>query len=226
MTEIEIIHQRLKAPFKADEIEIKPSKITKAGTAKPLFFVSAHSVINRLDRVLGFENYSIEVSDLKMDLDKKLRDDDSEEGILVGCVVTIDVHHPLFRKRVSNVGERSMDEPNYNKVTTAYAQALKRAASLLGVGAYLYNLDVPELWPYDRVKKFGDRTAPPELVEQALKDVGFRFLCEETGERISWETAALSIHKFGRLLSRSAAMKYVEKPPSIETLPNTEPEQA
>ena len=145
----------------------------------------------------NFDSMDIEKTDYKTK-EKTLT---HKEGLLVAATCQINVHHPLFSMNVSGVGEKGLDETNFNKVTSAWAQAYKRAAAMgLGVGIYLYFMDFkPVEWNFGKCKI--PEATILEKTNEALDQVGFKFTCEETGEKIDIKTCAASLSKTGRILS-------------------------
>lgn len=219
MDKREILIQRLKAPFQASELEFRPGSTRKSGKeAKPVGYVDTRAVNQRLGRVLGVGNYDVKLPILIMGEDtygaytwengqkKKVGEN---KGLLVGCSVSIEVHHPELKMVVSNVGEKSLDESGYNKCTSAYAQAFKRAAGQLGVGEYIYNLDLD--WTSCNNGSLGEYTAPDDAIEDALIKAGFESKCEVTGQKVPWKWAARSMRYYGMVLCEEEQKKLLGK---------------
>lgn len=217
MTIEEITHQRLKAPFLPSELDAIPSSGIKDGKAKPAFYLNTRAVQQRLDAVFGLSGWSVDTDSINLredTIDVKEYDPErkqkvvvgSKRGLLVATIVKISVKDPI-NKIVSNVGERGLDEDSGNKVTSSWAQAFKRSASLLGVGAYLYYLNIPpQDYKYGKFTTMG--TTPPEKETiAALREVGFKFRCEESGVEITWQEAAKTMHRCGKVLSTEEAKK-------------------
>lgn len=225
--ERERIAQRLLCPFLPEDVEIRPGANIK-GKSVPLFYVDPRVIEHRLRAVFGVGGFSTSISHLISNEDYKIRKEWNSEtkkqettgedhGLLVSCAVEIRVHTPYMQCRVSNVGEKGLDEQGYNKTVSAFAQGLKRSAAQLGVGAYLYDLRVPPQ-PYDKDKGFGNFKSPPEdIINNALKGVGFKFQCEETGETLSWIVAAKTMAAYGRILGKSAILRLKEESQSGPT---------
>lgn len=215
-----LIHNRLLAPFTPDQLEVRPGATSSDGSkALPLFYIDAATVIQRLNQVIGFGNYSIttgpillanEYSDVFSGKYPNRQLDRVKQGLLVATSVTITIDIPgILTTSSSNVGEKGHDESGYNKVTSAFAQALKRAASQLGIGAYLYNLKTPFYKPYDsKTKKFtGNVTPTDEELTKALIATGFKLACEETGSALTWLDCARSLEYTGKILCKEEAKK-------------------
>jgi hypothetical protein len=215
MQENELIHNRLIAPFALHELDIRPGSYVGAGKAIPLVYVDPRRVTYRLNKVLGFGGYSIitkSVSATETSIKKKLKTDpvtyEYQPSLLVTTHVEIHVHRPDLTFTVSNVGEDLSETEN--KATTSYAQAFKRACSMMGIGAYLYELKLDPA-PCSMGKFTNEIKPSDESVEKALKNTGFVSICEETGEPVDWQAAAYSVANYGKILSKKAMATYVVK---------------
>jgi hypothetical protein len=216
-TDVKILHQRLLAPFPMSEMDVRPGATNKDKTqAIPLFYVDPRAITQRLDKVFGLGGYSISHCDIQQQLDYKESTDwetkavKSSQGLLVSCTCTINIHTPELQKTVTNVGEKGLDETGHNKTTSAWAQAYKRAASLLGVGSYLYYLQLG-YFPYDKFKKkVNVAELPDNVMIEALEQAGFNFKCEISGEPVTWKVAAASMQYFGRVLCPTEGKKLRE----------------
>lgn len=228
-SELELIHQRLLAPFPVSEMECRPGA-TFSGKAKPLFYVDPRAYAKRLNQVLGIDGWSVITQDLVMgaetteqtrwDFQTKSRiKEGTKSGLLVGVVVEIQVHTKHLKKTVSDVGEKGVEAASENKLTSAFAQAFKRAATHLGVGAYLYYIGI-EPQPYSKDSGFPFNSPPDDKMEEALRDIGFKSTCEITGKRVRWKVAAYSMHHFGKILCEEEC----EKLRPVETEPSLDPE--
>ena len=206
----ELIYQRLLAPFLPQDIKSRPGAV-KQGKAIPLLYVDSRTVVKRLNQVIGPGRWSapgIDISFGHETLKKKKWGDLKEgedpfeitEGLLVGMVSYIEIDHPFFKTKVSNVGEQGPKDLD-NKLTSAHAQAFKRAASMLGVGAYLYEIKMAP-HSYDRKTRSLVNFSLPkdEIVHKALEDAGFKLKCEATGEDVNWKWAAWSVSNLGQVL--------------------------
>ena len=142
----------LAEPFPADEVAFKPGAINRERTkALALAYVDSRVYIERLNRVVsgGWQDeYTIH---------------NIGDRVVVVCSLTI---QGVTR---TGDGECPMDDPN--AVTTASAQAFKRACVKFGLGAYLYHL--PQVWcEYDEAKK--RIVKPPTLPAWARPNNGSR----------------------------------------------------
>ena len=219
--QVRVLHQRLLAPFPRTEHEVRPA--THGQKSKPLFYVDPRAYTKRLDMVLGLDGYSSLTPIILLEkemmaemeynkVEKKREQVGVKEGLMSACVVSIEVHHPLFKKTVSNIGEKSIiDMTAENKSTSAYAQAFKRAATHLGIAAYLYYISMPDQ-PYDKSGRgFGFQVPPDTVMEEALRNVGFKGICEKTGKKVTWNEAAVSMHYHGRVLCEAETRRLLEE---------------
>lgn len=215
----QIVNQRLLAPFPKTETEVRPGD-TNGGRARPLFYVDPRGYDKRLTQVFGLGGYSISTPLLTMDLEDlergkwnkelKKRETVRMTGLLVAVSVEVRIHTPLMTKTASNVGEKGLDASADNKVTSAQAQAFKRACTQLGVGAYLYYLDMGMV-PYDKDRGFGFTVPPDNVMEKALRNAGFKGRCEITGQHpIPWQEAARSMHFLGRVVCDAEFKKLMD----------------
>lgn len=221
MEELEILYQRLKAPFRAAELEARPSTGVKNGRAKPAFFADPRAYQRRLDTLFGPLGWSVFTDEIHMVEDSKaeytwnndLRKREvtgSKSGLLVVSSVRLVVTFGGFKKEVTNIGEKGLDDESGNKATSSWAQAFKRACSLLGIGQYLYYLDLPPQ-PYNNGQFDLDKNVIDTTVQKALEEIGFKSVCEITGEVVPWNTAARSLHYCGRILCDVEAKRQLGK---------------
>lgn len=222
------VEQRLKAPFPPHDMELRPGRMNyKNFTAKPLVYIDPRSVAKRLDLVFGSGCWGVSDIGVTAALDEKyeavkdplsgdktVRDN---KGLFVGSTCTITVNKGKYQTSVSNVGDKSLKDPLDNKLTGSQAQAFKRAATLIGVGAYLYDLKLDDL-PTKQIN--GVRMFPPmpavelielfennNLIQKSLRANGFLGICEVTGEEIPWTMAAVTMDRFGMILCEAEARK-------------------
>lgn len=121
--------QQLLLPFSASDIEWRTAynkKDKTQGFAVP--FVNSRAIQERLDKIFGPENWQNEFTVAP-----------SAEGSSSAYVCTISIYSPERRewiKKSDGAGATDI-EP----VKGGLSGALKRAASVLGIGRYLYNLE-------------------------------------------------------------------------------------
>jgi hypothetical protein len=140
----------LAEPFAADEIGWKPQAKSKDGTkALACAYIDARNVMDRLDAVVGPENWQDEFTPLG-------------NGNVV-CCLSLRVGGEWIHK--SDVGGESDQKDTGDREKAAFSDALKRAAVKWGVGRYLYSL--PSVWcEYDEQRKQFKGT--PSLPSSAL----------------------------------------------------------
>lgn len=142
MTPQEIL-AALAAPFDPREVKWKPAMV-KNNRALAMAYIDARVVQDRLDEVLGVENWQD---------DYQLLPDGS-----VACKLRVKVGDDWISKM--DVGSPSEQPDGGDRLKAAFSDALKRAAVKFGVGRYLYRL-VSQWVDYDPVKK--QFTQTPQL---------------------------------------------------------------
>jgi hypothetical protein len=118
----------LTVPFCSSQIDLKPGALTKSrDRALALAYADTRVYQERLDQVVGPEAWHVQFQV-------------AELGVL--CTLTI------CGVTKTDVGDFPLDSdperPNENRMTSAAAQAFKRACAVFGVGRYLYEL--PRMW--------------------------------------------------------------------------------
>jgi len=112
------IHEEFSAPFPDDEVHKKKQATSGSGSELFVSYIESRSVMNRLDEVVGPENWEFDVEYLTSGVIK---------GILTVCGVT-----------KSDIG--SIESPDHTTAVKGCASdALKRAAVHFGIGRYLYD---------------------------------------------------------------------------------------
>lgn len=114
--------QKLSAPFPAEDIEWRAGSTSKK-TAVILPYVTARAVMDRLDAVVGIDNWTVEYHPAVI-----------SPGIECRISVWVADDREWVCKR--DAAEPTQIEP----VKGGYSSALKRAAVLWGIGRYLYRL--------------------------------------------------------------------------------------
>jgi len=217
MEESDILYQRLLAPFPVSALDLKPLDGTiRNGMAKPYCYPDIRAVTDRLVKCIGKDKFNIStdfhhISPYSVDiLDKETKQPtgrtDTHFKACIGISISLLMGDSWVTR--SNVGEA---EKKSEVMTTAYSQAFKRSAVLFGLGRYLYDIDLPS-FPYDRFKGFEykkifESVEFSEAVKQALKNSGFEFRCEVTGEEVDWKIASMTVAKMGRVLSAEGIKK-------------------
>jgi hypothetical protein len=138
----------LAAPFEAADVKWKPQTV-KNNRALAVLYVDARAVQDRLDEVLGVENWQDEYA---------VQSDGS-----VVCKLSVRIGGEWVAKM--DVGSPSEQPDSGDRLKAAFSDALKRAAVKFGVGRYIYRVE--SQWvDYDPVKKQFARV--PTLPRNAL----------------------------------------------------------
>lgn len=133
--DVRAVTEALANPFDPKEVKFKPQMV-KNNRALAMGYIDARLVQDRLDDVLGVENWQ------------------DEYEILADGSVMCRLRLKLGRRWItkSDVGSPSEQPDGGDRLKAAFSDALKRAAVKFGVGRYLYRL--PAQWvDYDPVKK-------------------------------------------------------------------------
>lgn len=147
-TDVKALTAALAAPFAATEVKFKPQSV-KGNRALALAYIDARLVEDRLDDVLGVENWQDEYETLA-------------DGSVV-CRLRLKLGDQWITKM--DVGSPSEQPDGGDRLKAAFSDALKRAAVKFGIGRYLYRL--PATWAdYDPMKK--QFTHTPQLPAFAL----------------------------------------------------------
>jgi hypothetical protein len=142
-TEANSITAALAQPFEPGEVKFKPQAV-KGNRAMAVAYVDCRMIQDRLDEVLGVENWQDEYV---------LLADGS-----VTCKLQLKIGDGWVSKM--DVGSPSEQPDGGDRLKAAFSDALKRAAVKFGIGRYLYRL--PLQWAdYDPVKR--QFTTPPTL---------------------------------------------------------------
>jgi len=145
--DISSITRALASPFDDTEVKFKPQAV-KGNRALALAYVDVRAIMDRLDHVLGVENWQD---------DYQLLPDNS-----VMCRLRLRIGKRWITKM--DVGGPSEQPDGGDRLKAAFSDALKRAAVKFGIGRYLYRL--PQQWAdYDPVKR--QFSSPPRLPDWA-----------------------------------------------------------
>ena len=132
---IRAVTDALTAPFALGEVKFKPQMV-KNNRALAIAYVDVRLIQDRLDQVLGAENWQDEYESLP-------------DGSVV-CRLRLKLGGEWITKM--DVGSPSEQPDGGDRLKAAFSDALKRAAVKFGVGRYLYRL--PAQWvEYDPAKK-------------------------------------------------------------------------
>lgn len=142
------IHELLAAPFDVREVKFKP-QIVKNNKALAIAYVDVRLVEDRLDEVLGIDNWQDDYEVLN-------------DGSTV-CRLRVNVNGQWVTK--TDVGSPSEQPDSGDRLKAAFSDALKRTAVKFGIGRYLYRL--PGQWvDFDPAKK--QIVRPPQLPDFAV----------------------------------------------------------
>lgn len=137
------IGEALAAPFPPAEVKWKAQTV-KGNRALAVAFIDARLIQDRLDEVLGVENWEDGYEVLP-------------DGSVV-CTLRCNIGGRWISK--TDVGSPSDQPDGGDRLKAAFSDALKRAAVKFGVGRYLYRL--PAAWvDYDPARK--QIVQPPQL---------------------------------------------------------------
>lgn len=146
--EKQAIVARLLAPFDPKEVKWKPAAVS-GSRALAIAYVDARVVQDRLDEVLGIDNWQDNYKVL-------------EDGAVV-CRLRLRIGNEWITK--VDVGSESEQGDAGDRRKAAFSDALKRAAVKFGIGRYLYRL--PTQWvDYDPHRK--QITGQPQLPPWAI----------------------------------------------------------
>lgn len=140
---VKALFDALAAPFEPSVIKWKPGKVSN-NRCLALAFIDARIVQDRLDEVLGGENWQDNYTVLP-------------DGSVI-CRLTVILGDRMITKE--DVGSLSEQPDAGDRLKSAFSDGLKRAAIKFGIGRFLYRL--PPTWvDFDPVKK--QIIKPPEL---------------------------------------------------------------
>jgi hypothetical protein len=129
------ITDALAVPFRESEIKFKPQAV-KGNLALALAYVDVRVIMDRLDEVLGIENWQDHYQLLP--------------NHSVMCRLRLRIGERWITK--ADVGSPSEQPDSGDRLKAAFSDALKRAAVKFGIGRYLYRL--PQQWvDYDPGRK-------------------------------------------------------------------------
>jgi Rad52/22 family double-strand break repair protein len=148
LTDHAAITEALSAPFAREEVRFKPQAV-KGNKALALAYVDVRVIQDRLDEVLGVENWQDEYQLLP------------ENSVM--CRLRLRIGRRWITKM--DVGSPSEQPDGGDRMKAAFSDALKRAAVKFGIGRYLYRLQAQWV-EYDPMRKVFTQT--PKLPESAL----------------------------------------------------------
>lgn len=147
---------KLAEPFEPEDVKWLPAFGMK-GEGKPtpvLAYVDARTVVNRLNQVVGAENWSDSYREVIITTQKEGKDKEIATLAGIECTLTI------LGVSKTDVGTISFSD----EVKGAYSDALKRAAVKFGIGEYFYRLGT-RFAKFDKYNKITER---PRLEDEFL----------------------------------------------------------
>lgn len=167
------INEALREPFPAAEVKWKPI-VVKGERALAIAFIDARCVMDRLDDVVGAENWQDHYQTLP--------------NGNVECQLTVRFGTEWITK--CDTGCQSDQPDEGDRVKAAYSDALKRAAVKFGIGRYLYGLGRGQWVAYDAQRKQLKDTPllPPHALPKAKHTPASKAALDQAIERL--ETAA------------------------------------
>jgi hypothetical protein len=141
------MRKQLCEPFEAHVVSFKPQSV-KNGSALCIAYISAREVQDRLDDVFGASGWHCKYREFRS-----------------GVMCTLRVRFPDRWVTREDIGSESDQPDEGDRTKAAVSDSLKRAAVQLGIGRYLYNLDLGWL-PWDQSKR--QFASLPPLPEWAL----------------------------------------------------------
>ena len=131
----EQIHQELSAPFSHEDVEWKIQTVSKdKSRGLAVAYVTARAIQNRLDAVVGAQNWKPVFRQWHTVTD---RDGNPIPSQLCTIQIFDDDRHEWLEKT------DGAENTDYEPVKGGLSDAMKRAASQWGIGRYLYKLGTP-----------------------------------------------------------------------------------
>lgn len=166
---------RLSEPFPVDEVKFKPQKVLQGkGTAIAVAFVDARIVADRLNAVVGPENWEDSYEPIVVTEYDSKKDAHIQYGGMK-CTLTI------LGVTKSDVGSPSMAD----ELKGSASDALKRAAVKFGVGRYMYDLGSMFLKYDEQKRQFTEKPKLPDFAvpepTQSPDEAIFELFYEATG---------------------------------------------
>lgn len=170
------IIEALAAPFSESEVKFKPQTV-RGNRALALAYVDARAIMDRLDAVVGVENWQDHY---------ELLPDNS-----VMCRLRVRLGERWITK--TDVGSPSEQPDGGDRLKAAFSDALKRTAVKFGIGRYLYRL--PQQWAdYDSTRK--QFASPPSLPAWAMVSSRSQSQPEaETGSKKGLPASGKELHR-------------------------------
>jgi len=156
----------LSEPFHPNLVSFREGRTTRDEKyAKAMAYVDTREYMNRLDEVLGLQNWSVEYRIMEQPiLTSSINEQNKVKYNHTGCIIAqLKIVNPENNSYIIREDIGESENIGNSFYPTASAQAFKRACAALGIGRYLYSL--PEkFYPINQYKKF-------ENVEDIRKDL-------------------------------------------------------
>lgn len=169
------IFEDLRAPFDPEEIYWKPQATNRDRTsAVAAAYADPRAYSDRLNEVLGPDGWTCEytatvIAPLPPNPAAPIKENEWKPKLTYNGKVLIVAKLSIVLTdgtRFTHSGTGEEEATNENAITSAEAQAFKRAATRFGLGRYLYDLPKNQWHPYDKEsKKF---TTVPSLPDWAI----------------------------------------------------------
>lgn len=162
------IHEKLLEPFDPADVEWRAGSFSeKTNKAMALAYITARAVMNRLDEVVGPENWQ--------DSYEAISGADGDRGYI--CTIYIKVGDEWVSK------SDGANESTFESVKGGLSDSFKRAGIKWGIGRYLYKLGVRWV-PAEKKGRYINLKSTPKLPQWALP-AGYE---GEVGEQYSTTT--------------------------------------
>lgn len=172
------ILDKLEEPFDPELIYWKPQATNGDKTrAMAAAYADPRAYSDRLNEVVGPSGWKVSYNVFTMDPIPNPAAKNKYDAFLFKGKVLV-VASLVIEGVGQNSGTGESDAVDENAITSAEAQAFKRAAIRFGLGRYLYNLPKGQWAPYDKESR--RITTPPELPGWAIP----KKVCEDCREKI------------------------------------------
>lgn len=162
------IHEKLLEPFDPADVEWRAGSFSeKSNKAMALAYITARAVMNRLDEVVGPENWQ--------DSYEAISGADGDRGYI--CTIYIKIGDEWVSK------SDGANESTFESVKGGLSDSFKRAGIKWGIGRYLYKLGVSWV-PAEKKGRYVNLKKTPKLPQWALP-AGYK---GEVGENYSTTT--------------------------------------
>lgn len=185
-------HKLLSTPFPVDGLKFRPGPTNKQKTmAIPLTYIDQRDAIERLDDVLGPENWQCTYM---------------SEGTRLTCSISVMTEHGWITKS-NGAGDTDIEE-----VKGGYSDAFKRAAVLLGVGKYLYDMKLG--WFPIENNRFTERVQ--HEIRESIKGVE-NVLNQDTAPKSTEANSDVPPKGVNVTTAKKRAKEFVESLEKVET---------